>query len=46
MTVPAFDAPPEHEHEHDLHLVMVDYDQAGRTIREYECTSCGTAWFE
>ncbi len=34
------------EHEHELHLVLVDYDDAGRAVREYECTSCGTVWFD
>lgn len=34
------------EHEHDLHLVMVDYDETCMAVREYEYTSCGTVWFE
>lgn len=34
------------EHEHDLQLVLVDYDDAGRAVREYECTSCVAVWFD
>lgn len=33
-------------HEHDLRLISVDYDDAGRAVREYECTSCDTVWFD
>ena len=38
-------APPI-AHEHDLRLVLVDYDDAGLVVREYECTTCGTPWFD
>ena len=41
---PLLDAPAAHEH--DLRLLQVDYDDAGRAVREYECASCGAAWFD
>ena len=37
---------PRVAHEHTLRLVQVDYDETGRTINEYECSSCGVVWFD
>ncbi len=33
------------EHEHDLRVVSLHYDE-GITARELECSTCGYVWFE
>lgn len=37
--------PPQRDHDHDLRLVQVDYEE-GRQTREYVCRDCGGTWYE
>lgn len=33
------------EHDHDLRLVQIDYEE-GLQTREYVCRECGGTWYE
>ena len=37
--------PRPREHDHDLRLVQVDYEE-GQQTREYLCRECGVTWYE
>lgn len=36
---------PRAPHEHELHLVSVDFE-GGLATREYLCAGCGATWFD
>ncbi len=39
-------APPhQRDHDHDLRLVQVVYEE-GQQTREFECSQCGRTWYE
>lgn len=37
--------PRQREHDHDLRLVQIDYEEGIQT-REYACLECGGTWYE
>jgi hypothetical protein len=45
-TITSMPEPGSAPHDHSPVLVELDFDVAGRAIREYACTRCASVWFE